>query len=267
LPNDYLTSILHRDPMPESQDELVLADLKSIFEPLGLPIMLVGAGARILIFDQIYEQQGRLTEDLDIVTQIPDWLTFGVVTQAMTQSESALFQATKIPHRFQHIATGKTIDVVPFGPISDPDQLLRWQDGNQIMNVVGLQEALNHAITLDDVAIPVVSLPAFIVLKLLAWNDRREPKDQQDIDFILANYRDDDRVYAVLYEKLADAEIQILDASIYLLGKDIRAIFRPQTLAQLTPIFDALLKNADPDDLTDAEQRLITLRQSIESDT
>jgi hypothetical protein len=39
--------------MPESQDELVLADLKSIFEPLGLPIMLVGAGARILIFDQM----------------------------------------------------------------------------------------------------------------------------------------------------------------------------------------------------------------------
>ncbi len=72
LPKDYLTSILHRDPMPEFQDELVLADLKSIFELLGLPIMLVGAGARILIFDQIYEQRGRLTEDLDVATQIPD---------------------------------------------------------------------------------------------------------------------------------------------------------------------------------------------------
>jgi predicted nucleotidyltransferase len=249
--------------MPESQDELVLADLKSIFEPLGLPIMLVGAGARILIFDQIYEQRGRLTEDLDIVTQIPDWLTFEVVTQAMTQSESALFQATKIPHRFQHRLTGFMVDVVPFGPISDPDQLLRWQDGNQVMNVVGLQEALNHAIILDDVAIPVVSLPAFIVLKLLAWNDRREPKDQQDIDFILKNYRDDDRVYALLYEKLADGEIQLVDASIYLLGQDIRAIFRPTTLAQLPPVFAALLKNADLDDLTDAEARMIALQRSI----
>jgi hypothetical protein len=39
--------------MIESQDELVLADLKSIFAPLELPIMLVGAGARILIFDQM----------------------------------------------------------------------------------------------------------------------------------------------------------------------------------------------------------------------
>ncbi len=159
------------------------------------------------------------------------------------------------------------MDVVPLGPISEPDQLLRWQDGNQIMNVVGLQEALNHSIVLDNAAIPVVSLPAFIVLKLLAWNDRREPKDQQDIDFILENYRDDDRVYAVLYEKLADAKIQILDASIYLLGKDIRAIFRPQTLEQLPPIFDTWLKDIDPDDLTDVEQRLITLSQSIESDT
>jgi predicted nucleotidyltransferase len=255
--------------MSESQDELVLADLKSIFEPLGLPIMLVGAGARILIFDQIYEQQGRLTEDLDIVTRIPDWLTFEAVTQAMTRSELAQFQATRIPHRFRHRITGFMVDVVPFGPISDPDQLLRWQDGNQIMNVVGLQEALNHAVVLDNVAIPVVSLPAFIVLKLLAWNDRRQDKDKKDIEFILEHYQDYERVYAdaALCEKLADEEIQLLNASIYLLGKDIRAIFRPQTLAQLTPIFDTWLKNADPDDLTDAEQRLITLRQSIESDT
>ncbi len=255
--------------MSKSQDELVLADLKSIFALLGLPIMLVGAGARILIFDRIYEQQGRLTEDLDIVTQIPNWLMFEAVAQAMTQSESALFQATKIPHRFRHSVTGLKVDVVPFGPISEPDQLLRWQDGNQIMNVVGLQEAFNHSVVLDNAAIPVVSLPAFIVLKLLAWEDRRQDKDKEDIEFILEYYQDYERVYAdaALCEKLADEIIQLLDASIYLLGKDIRAIFRPQTLEQLPPIFDTWLKNADPDDLTDAEQRLITLRQSIESDT
>jgi predicted nucleotidyltransferase len=257
--------------MSESQDELVLADLKSIFEPLGLPIMLVGAGARILIFDQIYEQQGRLTEDLDIVTRIPDWLTFEAVTQAMTRSELAQFQATRIPHRFRHRVTGFMVDVVPFGPISDPDQLLRWRDGNQIMNVVGLQEALNHATILDDVAIPVVSLPAFIVLKLLAWNDRQQLKDQQDIEFVLQYYDDEERIYSGdspgLMKQLATGEVQLLHAAIYLLGKDIRAIFRTQTLAQLPPIFANLLKNADPDDLTDAEQRLITLRQSIEQDT
>jgi predicted nucleotidyltransferase len=82
--------------MSESQDQLVLADLKSIFAPLELPIMLVGAGARILVFDRFYKP-GRFTEDLDIATQIPDWLTFDAVTQAMTQAESALFQATKGP--------------------------------------------------------------------------------------------------------------------------------------------------------------------------
>jgi predicted nucleotidyltransferase len=260
--------------MIESQDELVLADLKSIFEPLELPIMLVGAGARILIFDRLYKP-GRSTEDLDIVTRVPDWLTFESVTQAMTQAESALFQATKIPHRFQHIATEKTIDVVPFGPISEPDQRLVWPDGNA-MNMAGFQEALSQAIVFDDVAIPVVSLPAFIVLKLFTWNDRgkdrgRNSKDRQDIEFVLQYYEDEKGIYSGdspgLMTRLATGEVQFLHAAIYLLGKDIRAIFWPQTLAQLTPIFDALLKNADPDDLTDAEQRLITLRQSIESDT
>jgi predicted nucleotidyltransferase len=243
--------------MSESQDELVLADLKSIFALLELPIMLVGAGARILIFDRFYKP-GRFTEDLDIATQIPDWLTFDTVTQAMTQAESALFQATQIPHRFQHIVTGKIIDVVPFGLISEPGQRLRWPDGNE-MNMAGFQEALSQAIVFDDVAIPVVSLPAFIVLKLFAWNDRQQLKDQQDIEFVLRYYNDEESIYS--------GEVQLLHAAIYLLGKDIRAIFRSQTLAQLPPIFDALLKNADPDDLTDAEQRLITLRRSIELDT
>jgi predicted nucleotidyltransferase len=255
--------------MSKSQDELVLADLKSIFAPLELPIMLVGAGARILVFDRFY-QSGRFTEDLDIATQIPDWLTFDAVTQAMTQAESALFQATKIPHRFQHIATGKIIDVVPFGPISEPGQRLRWPDGNE-MNMAGFQEALSKAIVFDDVAIPVVSLPAFIVLKLFAWNDRRMLKDRQDIEFVLQYYEDEESVYSGdspgLMKQLATGEVQLLYAAIYLLGKDIRAIFQSQTLAQLPPIFDALLKNADPDDLTDAEQRLITLRRSIELDT
>jgi predicted nucleotidyltransferase len=260
--------------MSESQDQLVLADLKSIFALLELPIMLVGAGARILVFDRFYKS-GRFTKDLDVATQIPDWLTFDAVTQAMTQAESALFQATKIPHRFQHIATGKTIDVVPFGPISEPGQRLRWPDGNE-MNMAGFQEALSQAIVFDDVAIPVVSLPALIVLKLFAWNDRgkdrgSKSKDQQDIEFVLRDYYDEERIYSGdspgLMDQLETGKVQLLHAAIYLLGKDIRAIFRSQTLAQLPPIFDALLKNADPDDLTDAEQRLITLRRSIELDT
>jgi predicted nucleotidyltransferase len=255
--------------MPESQDKLVLADLKSIFAPLELPIMLVGAAARILIFDRFYKSD-RFTEDLDIATQIPDWLTFEAVTQAMTQAEPALFLATKIPHRFQHIVTGKSIDVVPFGPISEPGQRLRWPDGNE-MNMAGFQEALSQAIVFDDVAIPVVSLPAFIVLKLFAWNDRQQLKDQQDIEFVLRYYDDEEGIYSGdspgLMNQLETGEVQLLHAAIYLLGKDIRAIFQSQTLAQLPPIFDALLKNADPDDLTDTEQRLITLRQSIELDT
>jgi predicted nucleotidyltransferase len=255
--------------MSESQDELVYADLKSIFAPLELPIMLVGAGARILVFDRFY-QSGRFTEDLDIATQIPDWLTFDAVTQAMTQAESALFQATTIPHRFQHIATRKIIDVVPFGPISEPGQRLRWPDGNE-MNMAGFQEAFSQAIVFDDVAIPVVSLPAFIVLKLFAWNDRQQLKDQQDIEFVLRYYDDEEGIYSGdspgLMKQLETGEVQFRHAAIYLLGKDIRAIFRSQTLAQLPPIFDTLLKNADPDDLTDAEQRLITLRRSIELDT
>jgi predicted nucleotidyltransferase len=64
------------------------------------------------------------------------------------------------------------------------------------MNMAGFQEALSQAIVFDDVAIPVVSLPAFIVLKLFAWNDRQQLKDQQDIEFVLRYYDDEEAIYS-----------------------------------------------------------------------
>ncbi len=71
------------------------------------------------------------------------------------------------------------------------------------MHVAGFSDALESAVqvTLDDaLTIPVVSIPALIVLKLFAWADRRHEnnKDADDIFTILRQYADagnEDRLY------------------------------------------------------------------------
>lgn len=60
----------------ENKRKRVLLDIKSIVENLQLPIVVVGAGARILIFDNRYNIEGRATNDLDFAVQLRNWSDF-----------------------------------------------------------------------------------------------------------------------------------------------------------------------------------------------
>jgi predicted nucleotidyltransferase len=112
---------------------------------------------------------------------------------------------------------------VPFGEIGQPNQQIQWPDGHQ-MNLLGLQEALSHANTqtIDGVELQVLSIPAFLMLKLFAWGDRKSPKDLEDINFILKQYQDDDRVFEELSEALISGNLEFQHGAAFLLGHDIQ---------------------------------------------
>ncbi|MDB9312812.1 hypothetical protein PN462_06840 [Spirulina sp. CS-785/01] len=84
---------------------------------------------------------------------------------------------------------------------------------------------------------------SFIVLKLFAWGDRGERvnKDLEDLEFVLSHYEDDERAYDELAEKLANGGIELLDASIYLLGQDIYKILQEKTRFALNEILNQLI--------------------------
>jgi predicted nucleotidyltransferase len=70
------------------------------------------------------------------------------------------------------------------------------------MSVAGFNEALDSAVLVQldrDLVIKVVCLPALLVLKLLAWTDRKhENRDAEDIYTLLKQYGDagnEDRLY------------------------------------------------------------------------
>jgi len=232
--------------MLEPREKQVLADIKEVVDALKLPMLITGAGARLLIFDIPYKKSGRTTTDWDIAVSLESWEKFKILCNRMTKGISPHFRATSIVHKFIHINTNIEVDIVPFGEIGQPNEQIKWSDGNE-MNLLGLEEALNHAISqiIDNLEFLVVPLFAFIALKLIAWNDRRLAKDIEDINFILENYSDDDRIYEELIDELYEGKIEFEDAAAFLLGKDIRHKFSEYTITQLDQILSKILEDCD----------------------
>jgi predicted nucleotidyltransferase len=228
--------------MLEKKDKEALTDLKRIVEHLNIPMLMVGAGARILIFDRLFNIEGRTTKDWDFAVRLSSWESYRELSQMMSQEG---FQVTSVPHRFTHIATGIELDLVPFSEIGQSDRQITWSDGNQ-MNLLGLDEAFTHAevIQIDELSIAVVTLPAFVALKLIAWSDRGGVKDLQDLLLILRSY-DDDRIYEVFSNELAEAILDFDEAPACLLGKDIQDIFSSLTVETLLQILDSILQQQD----------------------
>lgn len=83
----------------------VLLDLESSIKSLNLSILMVGASARILIFDKPFKQNGRATQDLDIAVKVETWSNYQQLLDYLTQGKEALFKKTRISHKLIHIKT------------------------------------------------------------------------------------------------------------------------------------------------------------------
>jgi hypothetical protein len=83
---------------------------------------------------------GRLTKNLDFAVRSINWEDFEQFTKAMISGDPKLFLETFIPYRFTYVTTGKTVDIMPFGALALPHQIISWQDGN-LMSILGLDEA------------------------------------------------------------------------------------------------------------------------------
>jgi predicted nucleotidyltransferase len=231
--------------MLSSPEKAALADIYHRMAALGMPLLLIGAGARMLVCDRRYNVAGRSTKDWDFAVKIATWERYQALGNDLTQGHAPKFSATSIPHRFIHLATGTELDIVPFGAIGEPNQEITWPDGNQ-MSVLGLEEALLHAedLAIDDLPIKVVTPPALIGLKLIAWSDRRSLKDLEDVAFILQNHQDD-RIYERLSDELAEGILEFEVAPSFLLGQEMQAIFTQPTLASVDTTLQAIVDNPD----------------------
>lgn len=219
---------------------------------LDTPFVVAGATARDLILYHVHGRAAaRATQDVDVAVCAVDWKSYERVIGELLEAEG--FRRDNGAQQrlmFAHDATRRTIplDLVPFGDIEERDGQIAWPPkGEFVLTVLGFREAVETAVQVElepGIVVPVVTLPALTLLKLIAWRDRRqeENKDAYDLLFILQNYLwagNEDRMFS-------DEAVDLMEAyafddslaSCALLGRDARDVAAPETLEKIRSLLN-----------------------------
>jgi predicted nucleotidyltransferase len=228
------------------EEILALRDFARLAKPLDIPFILVGAGARLVVFDWKYGfQSTRTTTDWDIGVQVSDWQAYERLRTVLTEGPHSVFARGRLAHRFRH-RSGVEVDLLPFGGVEREDGTLAWPKNGSEMSVLGFREVLSNAATLDlgqGVTVPVATAPGLAVLKIFAFDERRKNDDLQDLYFIMTNYDragNEERIFDELSDLLSDRTLEYESAGAYLLGTDVRRLASLATCERLLPILATL---------------------------
>lgn len=224
----------------------VLRNIKNVAESLDIPFFVVGAFAREVIFEYIHQiPSPRITEDIDIGVEVANWEEFERLKATLLKRK--ILTETKTLHRFVANDSSIIVDILPYGGITDDTKTISWPpDHDMVMSMLGFEEAYRSALNVrlsrkPALDIPIPSVPALAILKLISWNDAypTRERDAQDLLFILENY-DATGIEAQLYDAyvplLTEEEYDTRLASVRLLGRDIAQLCGPDIVTTLTTI-------------------------------
>ncbi|RKR42835.1 nucleotidyl transferase AbiEii/AbiGii toxin family protein [Paraburkholderia sp. BL17N1] len=227
----------------------LLARVQETADQLGTKFVVAGATARDLVLWHVHGVRAeRATRDVDVAVCAISWEAYGALITGLERT--GLFRAsTRAQHTlvFDDPSVGYSIplDLVPFGEIETPEGAVAWPPkGEVVMNVLGFREAVDESVEIDlgdGLMVPVVTLPALALLKILAWQDRRVSKntDASDLLLILRNYGDAGnaaRVWDDGADLLEQHGFDVDLAASALLGRESRQIASPATVNAVSAI-------------------------------
>lgn len=239
----------------------VYEQVSQVAEGLNIPYVVVGASARDIVLHYAHGANiERATMDIDFGVQVSDWDSFMLVRQELLKVG---FRETQRKHRLISVS-GIQIDIVPFGHVQDENANIKWPPkGDVVMNVMGFQEAYDHADIIrinnePEIDVRVATPIGMILLKLIAWTDRDRVlrrKDATDIAYLLSTYEKIPSVMGVLYEdkiKVTEKyDWDISQSSAHLLGEHSCAISQQATKQVIMKLFQGELKASNIEILTE----------------
>jgi len=169
--------------------------LKRLYSVVGsMPVVLLGAFARDLIFDHIHGIEApRGTMDIDTCVQMASWDDFNATCEKL---KAIGFREDGPDHPEKMYDTnGQEVDLLPFGNLSKDGKTITWPTDDSPWTITGIQEAHEHAVVInvEGLDLRVISPCAMIYLKMFSIHDRpdaRRKKDTGDIQFVLKHYLD-----------------------------------------------------------------------------
>lgn len=175
------TSLNLQKSLPE-KNNLIISLVVEAAEKLNIPVFIVGATARDIIFAHVFKVEiYRETSDIDFGVAVESWQKFEQIKAELISPEKFRIDR-KISHRLWH---GKgefemKIDFVPFGELeSPPGQIAFPPDGDFVMKTIGFNEAYQNSIIVnlaENLHIRVVSPAGLTILKLGLRKERNRKR-------------------------------------------------------------------------------------------
>jgi len=219
--------------MPRLEPALlqVVADLERGLRTLGIPFAVVGALVPELLLDV---RPARLTNDADVTVAVASLADFETLKDRLADFG---FTRAQVPHRMLHRSGGR-VDILPFSHAIAPDGRLELQ-GDRPLNVAGFEHVVPNAVATGidgGLTLPLVPLPLYGLLKLVAFGDRTEPKDLAGVFHCLQHYlEDDERRYGAEHN---GAGVLFEYTGAYLLGVDGQAFLSPRLSGTVARVLD-----------------------------
>jgi len=230
------------NPLDASTSDL-LARLGCAARDSNADLFLVGAFAREVLFYHLHDiETERKTLDTDVSVRVANWNAFQNVRGAL---EKYGFEGKdNVVEKFIDSVSKREIDVIPFGAVAGSDARLTWPNDGPTWNVLGFEEALNHALFISVQAASgavrpfrVANIASLVMLKMISFYDRPNDRkrDVRDIGFMIQHYCEAGNQAQLLAspQLVARAAQDPLIASAFLMGMDIQRIAHPDTRAFL----------------------------------
>lgn len=225
--------------MIEGRELEALRAFVTIADRLGIPVLLVGAFARKLAFDDPRQLRPPQTLDRDFATDVPSLDLYRELL-ALLRTDAG-FTVSEEQGTARH-PNGVELDLLPVGGVADAQGTVRQQ--GSVLTSLGYDEAWRtaHAVEVSHgLRLLVPEVPAYVVLKLFAWGDRRLLKHLQDIDHVLKHF--DTTSGERLFEEGMDPDWQRVTmdvAGAWILGREVARVFTPDVRGRLDQIVQAL---------------------------
>ena len=221
--------------------EAVLQRVAGLLAAQGVAFFVVGALARDLLLEHVWNlPPQRATKDVDFGVRLGNWQEFAALKEALCATGEFQTEARQ-PQRLFH-QCGVVVDLVPFGALERPPGSIQWPPADAVrMTTLGFQEAYDCAVQVSfgsGMRVPVCPPDGLALLKLLAWNERRERKDASDLGVLLYSYLEagnQERLFTEHTDLLEVADNK--QAGARLLGRDWRKLLN----AQSRPLVVAIL--------------------------
>lgn len=230
---------------------LAIPHFKEVFEIVDeimmhhqVPYYLIGVSAIALELLKKGVKPSRGTKDIDFAIMISSINEYQNLSDSLVK---AGFNKVKAPWTFYHERFNIVIDLLPFGEIEEQDTA-QFNERYTDLHVLGFKEVLEHPdkVQIEEMIVNIPPLPGMVVLKLVAWSDRPEERenDLSDILRIIEHYFEHnlDEIVEFHHDTFPEDGFDPLIVSAEILGRKAKSYIEKSD--KLSERITRILKNA-----------------------